>query len=109
MADGKIVAAAQEERFTRKKHDEVFPVKAAQYCMVEADIRNEDLGFRGFLRKAFTEVRPFAESLPCVGPGRLSLLSPGNSHLAERQTIPTKKDEGKTARIHQGLCLSQPP
>lgn len=38
IADGKIVAAAQEERFTRKKHDPGFPLKAISYCLEEAEI-----------------------------------------------------------------------
>ena len=36
VVDGEIVAAAQEERFTRKKHDEGFPTKAIEYCLREA-------------------------------------------------------------------------
>ena len=51
VVDGRIVAAAQEERFTRKKHDEAFPVKAAEYCLREAGIRNEDLDFVLFYEK----------------------------------------------------------
>ena len=35
VEDGRIVAAAQEERFTRKKHDSRFPVNAARYCLAE--------------------------------------------------------------------------
>ncbi len=38
IVDGKIVAAAQEERFTRKKHDPGFPTEAVKYCMAEAGI-----------------------------------------------------------------------
>ena len=37
VADGRIVAAAQEERFTRKKHDSSFPRHALQYCLSEAE------------------------------------------------------------------------
>ncbi len=36
--DGVIVAAAQEERFTRVKHDEGFPSNAIRYCLAEADV-----------------------------------------------------------------------
>src|SRR3546814_13981643 len=36
VEDGRIVAAAQEERFTRKKHDPAFPRSAAAYCLAEA-------------------------------------------------------------------------
>ena len=38
LKDGEIVAAAQEERFTRKKHDASFPSHAIQYCLEEAGI-----------------------------------------------------------------------
>ena len=38
LKDGEIIAAAQEERFTRKKHDAGFPHHAIQYCLEEAEI-----------------------------------------------------------------------
>ncbi len=38
VVDGEIVAAAQEERFTRKKHDAGFPTRAIEYCLREAGI-----------------------------------------------------------------------
>jgi carbamoyltransferase len=38
LRDGEIIAAAQEERFTRKKHDARFPCFAIQYCLEEAGI-----------------------------------------------------------------------
>ena len=43
IVDGTIVAAAQEERFTRIKHDQSFPRNAAKYCMEEAKLNIEDL------------------------------------------------------------------
>ncbi|MFT3812461.1 MAG: carbamoyltransferase [Acidovorax sp.] len=43
LRSGQIVAAAQEERFTRKKHDERFPRHAIQYCLQEANARAHDL------------------------------------------------------------------
>ena len=43
VQDGKIVAAAQEERFTRKKHDYRFPAHAVDYCLAAADLQPEDL------------------------------------------------------------------
>ena len=51
VADGEIVAAAQEERFTRIKHDQNFPVNAARYCLQEAGITAEQLDFVGFYDK----------------------------------------------------------
>ena len=43
VKDGEIIAAAQEERFSRKKHDPRFPRHAIQYCLEEAEIEPEDL------------------------------------------------------------------
>ena len=43
VEDGRIVAAAQEERFTRKKHDANFPARAVAYCLREAGITAKEL------------------------------------------------------------------
>jgi len=51
VVDGEIVAAAQEERFTRIKHDYNFPVNAARYCLKEAGITAEQLDHVGFYDK----------------------------------------------------------
>ena len=53
VQDGKIIAAAQEERFTRKKHDLSFPINAVNYCLSEAGITLRDLSFVGFYEKPF--------------------------------------------------------
>jgi len=51
VADGEIIAAAQEERFTRIKHDYNFPVHAARYCLREAGISADELAYVGFYDK----------------------------------------------------------
>ena len=51
IVDGDIVAAAQEERFTRKKHDHRFPTHAIAYCLEEAGITAADLDYVGFYDK----------------------------------------------------------
>lgn len=51
LADGVIVAAAQEERFTRKKNDASFPSRAISYCLAEAGISAEDLAVVAFYDK----------------------------------------------------------
>ncbi|TNG03462.1 MAG: hypothetical protein EP297_00360, partial [Gammaproteobacteria bacterium] len=43
IQDGEIIAAAQEERFTRKKHDAAFPQHAVRYCLQEAGLTINDL------------------------------------------------------------------
>ena len=51
LKDGEIIAAAQEERFTRKKHDQNFPSNAIQYCLKEASIKSSDLQLVAFYDK----------------------------------------------------------
>ena len=51
VKDGEIVAAAQEERFTRKKHDFNFPENAVKYCLKEAGIEAKDLSYAAFYDK----------------------------------------------------------
>ncbi len=53
VKDGEIIAAAQEERFTRKKHDAAFPHNAIAYCLKEAGISTGELNYVGFYEKPF--------------------------------------------------------
>lgn len=53
IRDGEIIAAAQEERFTRKKHDHRFPRAAIRYCLQEAGIETSDLEYVAFYDKPF--------------------------------------------------------
>ena len=51
IKDGKLIAAAQEERFTRKKHDPSFPRNAINYCLSEARLSSKDIDYIGFYDK----------------------------------------------------------
>jgi carbamoyltransferase len=51
VIDGQIVAAAQEERFSRRKHDERFPVHAIEYCLKQAGLAPSDLDYVGYYEK----------------------------------------------------------
>jgi len=53
LKDGKIVAAAQEERFTRKKHDIDFPINSIKYCLESQKISIKDIDYIGFYEKPF--------------------------------------------------------
>ena len=55
IRDGQIVAAAQEERFTRKKHDQEFPSSAIRYCLKEGGLVPRDLDYVGFYDKPLTK------------------------------------------------------
>jgi carbamoyltransferase len=62
VIDGEIVAAAQEERFTRKKHDFSFPQNAVDYCLSEAGITPEKLNYVGFYDKPMTKFERLIET-----------------------------------------------
>src|ERR1043166_2463061 len=51
--DGQIIAAAQEERFTRKKHDAGFPKNAVEFCLRDGGITTGDLDYVAFYEKPF--------------------------------------------------------
>jgi carbamoyltransferase len=53
--DGKLIAAAEEERFTRKKHDYEFPQHAIDFCLKKAGIRSQDLDYVAFFEKPFVK------------------------------------------------------
>jgi carbamoyltransferase len=57
LRDGEIVAAASEERFTRKKHDAGFPANAIQYCLDAGRLRADDLQYVGFYEKPFVKFK----------------------------------------------------
>lgn len=62
VVDGRIVAAAQEERFTRNKHDAAFPLAAIDYCLQEAGLEPEDLDYVGFYDKPLTKFERLLET-----------------------------------------------
>jgi carbamoyltransferase len=76
LIDGQIVAAAQEERFTRKKHDSSFPVNACRYVLEETGLHYKDLGAVAFYDKPFLKFERLLETYDAFAPsGFLSFLS----------------------------------
>ena len=68
IADGRIVAAAQEERFTRKKHDSSFPQHAIGYCLEEAGIALGEVDFVVFYDKPFLKFERLLETYLAFAP-----------------------------------------
>ncbi|MGE0030153.1 MAG: carbamoyltransferase [Steroidobacteraceae bacterium] len=68
LRDGEIVAAAQEERFTRKKHDARFPHHAVAYCLAEAGIQASDLDHVAFYDKPFLKFERLLETYLAFAP-----------------------------------------
>jgi carbamoyltransferase len=68
VEDGRVVAAAQEERFTRKKHDAAFPTLAVEYCLREAAITTRELDFVGFYEKPMVKFERLLETYAASAP-----------------------------------------
>ena len=68
LVDGKIVAAAQEERFTRRKHDPGFPACAIRYCLAEAKIKASEIDHVVFYEKPFLKFERLLETYLAFAP-----------------------------------------
>jgi carbamoyltransferase len=72
VSDGEIIAAAQEERFTRKKHDPGFPTNAVNYCLNKADIGAKDLDLIAFYDKPFIKFERILETALTYAPSGIT-------------------------------------
>ena len=89
IRDGEIVAAAQEERFTRKKHDQGFPLKAIEYCLKEGGIGIEDLDLVAFYDKSLLKFERILETYLTVAPrGWRSFITAMPGLLKQKLWIP---------------------
>ncbi|MBI2495061.1 MAG: hypothetical protein HYW10_00600, partial [Candidatus Omnitrophica bacterium] len=85
LVDGEIVAAAQEERFTRKKHDERFPSNAIRYCLQAGRIPIEAVDLVGFYEKPIVKFERLIETYLADAPrGLRSFLMAMSTWLGEK-------------------------
>jgi carbamoyltransferase len=85
LRDGDIVAAAQEERFTRKKGDAAFPARAVDYCLRAGGISVADLAFVGFYDKPLLKFERILETYLGIAPqGFRSFLMAGPLWIKEK-------------------------
>ena len=90
LRDGAIVAAASEERFTRKKHDADFPEHAIRYCLEAGKIRADDLAYVGFYEKPFIKFKRILYThLACYPRSFKPFLKAIPSWMSEKLIIPS--------------------
>ncbi|MEM1084357.1 MAG: carbamoyltransferase [Verrucomicrobiota bacterium] len=95
MVDGKIVAAAQEERFTRKKHDFEFPTNAINYCLEEAGLTPEQVDYVGFYDKPYLKFERLLETYLSFAPvGFASFLKAMPLWLRQKLHLPREIRNG---------------
>ncbi|WP_324726104.1 carbamoyltransferase [Actomonas aquatica] len=95
VVDGEIVAAAQEERFTRKKHDAGFPQHAIDYCLREAGITAAELDHVAFYEKPFLRFERLLETYLAVAPaGFASFLKAMPQWIHQKLQLPREMNRG---------------
>jgi carbamoyltransferase len=109
VRDGEIIAAAQEERFTRKKHDKAFPRQAVMYCLNEGGIRMTDLTYAVFYDKPLLKFERLLETYLSFAPrGLTSFLSAMPVWLKDKLFL-KKLLRNELAACTSGLKQSQLP
>lgn len=94
ICDGEIIAAAQEERFSRKKHDWRFPNKAIEYCLREGGIRIEDLDHIAFYEKPLLKFERLLETYISYAPiGFRQFLKSIPLWLKQKLHLPRQMDK----------------
>ncbi len=95
VQDGKVVAAAQEERFTRIKHDHGFPLQAIRYCLAEAGIQEEQLDAVTFYDKPILKFERLMETYFSTSPkGLASFMKAMPLWIKQKLWIPYKIEKG---------------
>ncbi|MFC1599550.1 carbamoyltransferase [Patescibacteria group bacterium] len=90
LKNGEVIAAAQEERFTRKKHDEDFPKLAVEYCLKEAGIDKSEIDHVAYYEKPFVKFERLLTTYIDTWPlGYLSFLKAMKVWLKKKLWIPS--------------------
>jgi carbamoyltransferase len=94
VRDGDIIAAAQEERFTRKKHDNRFPINSVRYCLESGGITAEQLDYAVFYEKPLLKFERLLETYIGYAPqgfGQFLIAMPG--WLKQKLHLPKEMDK----------------
>ena len=103
VQDGDIVAAAQEERFTRKKHDHEFPKNAVDYCLSEAAIEPDALDIVAFYDKPLLKFDRILETYLAYAPRGYKLFLKGLP-LWLKQLFPTSRSKPRCPKTNTWQC-----
>lgn len=102
LVDGALIAAAQEERFSRRKHDPGFPAQAVAFCLGQGGLAAADLDFVVFYEKPFAKFERLLTTLAATAPRSARVFGQAmsvwlgdrlwlKSHLAEQVGVPADK------------------
>jgi carbamoyltransferase len=105
IRDGEIFAAAQEERFTRRKHDPGFPKNAINYCLAEGGIKTSELDYVVFYEKPLVKFERLMDTYAAFAPMGFQSFSQAlplwvQHKLHMPQEIMSQLDDGYKGQIH---------
>ena len=108
VVDGEIVAAAQEERFTRVKHDASFPSNAIRYCLDEAGLAPEDLDAVGFYEKPLLKLDRLLETYLAYAPrGFRQFVRFAPAWTREKLRLPREIARGLGGRYRKPIVFTE--
>jgi carbamoyltransferase len=108
VVDGKIIAAAQEERFSRKKHDHAFPFHAIDFCLARAGLRPEQLDYVGFYDKPLMKFERLLETYLSYAPcGFRSFLNAMPLWLKQKLYVPREISRGLNHAFDKRYVFSE--
>lgn len=108
VVDGQIIAAAQEERFTRIKHDAGFPKHAIDYCLAEAGVTPAEIDLVGFYEKPFLKFERLLETTLAFAPlGFRSFLHAIPSWLKTKLHIPRVIYDGLEQQYRKRIVFTE--
>lgn len=107
VIDGKIIAAAQEERFTRVKHDFRFPINAINYCLKEGKLNPEDLDYVVFYDKPLLKFDRLIETYLAYAPvGLKSFMMAMPLWLKTKLHLPKEIRKSLNNRYQKGIVFT---
>ncbi|MGB7346569.1 MAG: carbamoyltransferase [Pirellulaceae bacterium] len=108
VVDGEIVAAAQEERFTRKKHDSDFPKHAIDYCLSEAGLTPDQISHVGFYEKPLLKFDRLLETYLSFAPlGYRSFLKAMPQWVGQKLHLRREIRRGLGGDYQRRICFCQ--
>jgi carbamoyltransferase len=108
VVDGEIVAAAQEERFTRKKYDHNFPVKSIEFCLQQAGLESDQIDYVGFYDKPFLKFERLLETyLACAPSGFRSFLQAMPLWLRQKLHLPREMNQGLGGKYRKRYIFTE--
>ncbi|MYH58908.1 MAG: carbamoyltransferase [Boseongicola sp. SB0675_bin_26] len=105
VSEGRILAAAQQERFSRRRHDNGFPADAVRYCIDLAGIELNDLTTVSYYEDPAQKLRRTLSSFASAGPGGLRAFTNVFPEWVRWKAWPTAKIRDELSRLGKG----QPP